>query len=488
MAFKLLGWLTGNGAEVDSNNQLLVSTNPDPTKAGADVAFYEKDHGVYTATRVALSPEVSEDAKLRVGLDTMLDFELFNYTNQRTNKHWYKITTLAMALTSNGLVTNSAGVTTQNTGCSLNTHRHFPLYTACPLYLETYMAFTNFLPGANTVINYGLFLPGAANFYNPGDGVGFRWTSAGLFGFQNYNGTENLVGPFTFNPVIGTVYKYTITLNQQYLEWWINDVLYASALASVGNPQPMAMGSAPFTINHYITNNGAAGNACQPKFTGYAVNLGDTNSNKPWQHQMAMMGFNGHLWPEGNASGTAVTTVQPAYNADAATTVPSTSAATANGLGGITDWAMVASEATAERILFSWQNPAAAVNVTGRNLVICGIRICSAVRTILVAATAGNPAFAVEMAYGASGVNPNIAEATTFANPTTKIYRKVFLGHQAWTTTAPVIGSLANDIDVKFTVPFVVHPGEWWALLIREFNSGAGGLVQTTCYVDSYWE
>ena len=97
-------------------------------------------------------------------------------------------------------------------------------------------------------------------------------------------------------------------------------------------------------------------------------------------------------------------------------------------------WAMVASEATVERILFSWQNPAAAVNVTGRNLYICGIRVCSAVRTILVAATAGNPAFAVEMGYGASGVNPNVAEATTFANPTTKIYRKVFLGHQAWTT------------------------------------------------------
>ena len=477
---------SGQAAQVDSNKQLLVTFNPDPTKAAP--VFFEKDHGTVLGTKTLLSPEVSETKRLKVGLETMIDQELFNYTNQRTNKHWYKITTLTMVLSSQGLVTNGLGVTTQNTGCSLNTHRHFPLFTSAPLIGEFDMTFTNFVPGANTVINYGFFLPGAANFYAPLDGVGFRWTSAGLQGFQNYNGTEVLTGALSFSPVVGTIYHYKIVVTQLVIEFWINNVLYSTMAVAVGNPQPIMMASVPLSINHYITNNGAAGNACQPKFTSYAVFIGDQNTSKPWADIMAGMGLNAQLLPEGNASGSFQTPVIPAYNADGATITPSISAAGANGLGGMTEFALVASESTAERIIFSYQNPAAAVNVTGRNIVIKGIRVCAAVRTILVAPTAGNNAYTVIMAYGASSVNPNTAEATTFANPTTKNFRKVYLGHQSFTTSAAPIGSLANDIDVKFNVPHILHPGEWFELLIRQFNTAAGGLVQMTCMVDAHYE
>jgi len=489
MGLLINGGISGTPADVDSNNQLKVTQNPDSTKAGASVLFTEKDHGTMTGTRSLGSPEVSETKRLKVGLETMIDHELFNYTIQRTNKHWYKITTLTMVLSSQGLMTNGLGVTTQNTGCSLNTHRHFPLFTSAPLIGEFDMAFTNFIPGANTVINYGFFLPGAANFYAPLDGVGFRWTSAGLFGFQNYNGVENLTGVIsTFTPVVGTVYHYKIVVTQLAIEFWINNTLYSTMAVSVGNPQPAMMASFPLTINHYITNNGAAGNICQPKFTSYAVFMGDQNLSKPWPDIVSGMGFNALLWPEGNATGVAVTPLIPAYNADVSTTVPSLTAATANGLGGVTDWALVASEVTAERILFSWQNPAAAVAVTGRNLVIRGIRVCSVVRTLLVAPTAGSNAFAVIMGYGASAVTPATAEATSFANPTTKNYRKIFLGNQNFVTPAAIAGTVSNDIDTKFTVPHIVHPGEWWAILVRQFNTGAGGLVQTSVYLDANFE
>ena len=63
-----------------------------------------------------------------------------------------------------------------------------------------------------------------------------------------------------------------------------------------------------------------------------------------------------------------------------------------------------------------------------------------------------------------------------------------FVQRQEHSLPAAPLGSLANDIDVKFTVPVVVHPCEWWALLVREFNTAAGGLVQTTVDIDGYWE
>jgi hypothetical protein len=486
--FKILGWLTNNGAEVDTNNQLLVKHNNDPLKGGSITMFTEKDAGAITGARYLSSPEVSDDFRLRVGLDTILDYELFNYTNQRNNKHLYKITTLTAALAANGLTTNGLGVTTQNTGMAFYTCRYFPIYTAMPTFVE-FNASLNIIPAANTVINFGLFTPGAANFYGPVDGVGFRWTAAGLIGFQNNNGTEGQnTAVMSFVPVLGTNYHYAISITQENIEFWINDVLYAELPVVAGNGQPMNQASLPVAFNHYITNNGAAGNVCQMKFTSYTVSLGDTNSSKPWAHIMAGMGLNGHLLPDNSGSGAYTTEVVTAYNADHATVIPSVSAATASGLGGTTDWALVITEATATRLLFSYQNPAPAVGTNGRNLYILGIRVCSVVRTLLVAPVAGLNAFQLEMGYGASGVNPNTADATTFANPTTKTYRKVPLGHQNFSPAAAVAGTNANDIDVKFQVPLVLHPGEFWGLFVREFNTAAGGLVQTCCYVDAYWE
>ena len=114
------------------------------------------DAGSISGTPFVMSPEVSQDYRIRAGIDTMLDYECFNYTNQRTNKHFYAITTLTMALAANGLMTNALGVTTQNTGVYFRTHRYFPLFTASSTFCE-FNASLSLIPAANTVINFGLF-------------------------------------------------------------------------------------------------------------------------------------------------------------------------------------------------------------------------------------------------------------------------------------------------------------------------------------------
>ena len=111
------------------------------------------------------------------------------------------------------------------------------------------------------------------------------------------------------------------------------------------------------------------------------------------------------------------------------------------------------------------------------------------VTTILVAPVAGVNCIQYDLAYGATAVSPATAEATTFANPTTKNYRKLPLGVQNWGTTAGApLGSVGNDVDVKFQVPLILAPGEFFGILVRELNTAAGGLISVGCLVDAYWE
>ena len=69
-----------------------------PETAGHVTIQSENDPGVATGERYVLSPETSDDYRLRVGRDSFLDNETFNYTNQNTAKFGYTATTLVMAL------------------------------------------------------------------------------------------------------------------------------------------------------------------------------------------------------------------------------------------------------------------------------------------------------------------------------------------------------------------------------------------------------
>jgi len=481
--------VAGNGgvvAEVDADRQLLVSTNQDPQKAGAVVLFSENDDGTKTGARYLQSPETSDDYRLRVGVDTLFDSETFAYASQNTAKHFYRLTTMTMVLSGGALTTNGLSVNTTALAVALNTNKYFPLFTAAPTYAEAKFALTN-IPGANTIIDFGLAIPGAANPYTPTDGCLFRYTSAGLLGVVNNNGTE-LTTLLDFTPVVNVVNHYIITVYQDEVEFWIDGVLYGAVATPSGQGTPLLSASAPFMIRQAHVG-GAAGAIVQGKLFAYGVSVGDLFMGKPWQAQTAGMGGNSAQGQSGQTQGS--THVFPANSAAIATTVPTNTTNTAVGLGGRTQVALIAS-ATTDLILFGYQNPAGTAVIPGKSLYLKRIKITGAVTTLLVAPTAGIPLLSFDLGYGSTAVTLATTESASFA-ATTKKARLIPIGHMGFsagvqTVTAPVAGSVGNELDFDFEAPVVVNPGEWVQVVMRCVNCGAGGLVSLAASINGYFE
>ncbi|MGL5734758.1 MAG: hypothetical protein ACRCYS_07820, partial [Beijerinckiaceae bacterium] len=119
-AQKIIGYVTGNGAEVTAGNRLRVdletdaATNPD--QVGGVRFFSENDPGARTGTPLIWAPETDGDSRLRVAQDILHDCETFNYTAQNTGKHFYANTTMVNAWSAAGLTTNSGNIVTTTTG------------------------------------------------------------------------------------------------------------------------------------------------------------------------------------------------------------------------------------------------------------------------------------------------------------------------------------------------------------------------------------
>ena len=473
--------------EVDADKQLFVKTNTDPTKAGAAIFFSENDAGVKTGARYLQSPETSDDFRLRVGIDTLHDSENFAYASQNTGKHFIRLTTMATALSGGALTLNSGSVNTTSIGTAYSTNKYFPLFTAAPTYVETKLALTG-VPGANTVIDFGLAIPGAANPYAPTDGALFRFTSAGLFGVVNNNGTELTTSAFAFTPVANQVYHFVTTIYQDETEFWIDGVLYGSIDTPTGQGAPLLSASAPWMVRQAHVG-GAAGTIVQAKVFSYGVSCGDFASNKPWPAQMAGMGGNSAQGQSGQTQGS--TAIFPANSAVVATTVPTNTTNTAVGLGGRTQIALALS-ATTDLILFGYQVPAGTAVIPGKSLYLKRIKITSAVTTALVAPVAGIPMVSLDLGYGSTAVTLATTESASMA-ATTKKARLIPLGFVQWsgnvqTVTAPVIGSVGNELDFDFEAPIVVNPGEWVQIILRNVNAAAGGLVSFGASINGYFE
>ena len=239
---------------------------------------------------------------------------------------------------------------------------------------------------------------------------------------------------FPFSPVINTNYKYTLSIGKEQIEYYIDDVLYNILNVVTTLDQPFLAGSQPVCINHYITNDGAAGSICQMNFTSYSVSFADWQTTKSCNHIESGMGLTGNLLTNGYASGSYQTPVYPAYNSVIATTTPiSGGTGFAVGLGGRTQWVPGEIETAMERIIYSYQNPVPYSGQTGRNLYITGVKVSSVVTSTLASATT---CYCLDLGYGSTSQNLDAVESTTFSSPTTKSYRKVPLGFQKFSANS----------------------------------------------------
>jgi hypothetical protein len=463
------------GANLDAGGNVKTSLTLDPAYMGGVRLFSENDAGDITGTPHNVSPETSSDFRLRVGLDSVWDDDNFNYTAQNFNKHKYTSNTLTMTWAGGFLNTNGSSVTTTGTGCQLQTYRHFPLQGGGGLYCEVSLALSN-TPVTNCNIDFGLFLPGAASTNTPLDGVYFRINSGGVFGVINVNGTETTTAAFTFSPVINRVYKYNISLSDSQIEFWIDDILYASADKPVGVGSVMYGGSAPFAVRQHHTGTTSA--VIQARIANYTVSVADMDNSRMWASNKAGQGLSGVQTPSGGAAGQTANNVNSTVPATA--TLSNTAAGYAT-MGGRFLFAAVAGAET-DYALFAYLNPVPTANITGRNLVIRGVWIETYNAVVAVATTP--TVLEWTLGVGSTAVSLATADAAATRSP-----KRIGLGSQSFLVGA-LAGANSERCDVNLDAPVVVEPGTYMHIILRVpyGTATATELFRGMVGVNAYWE
>ena len=462
MSVSLIGKDGINIATITNGVPIFTGAATSPAGVGAIRTFSENDAGDETGTPYLASPETTSDYRLRSVLDTNLDSEVFCYANQNTGKHSYTATTLTMALSGNALVTNSGNITTINTAAFFRTQQYFEL---CGSQSSTYATFEAALSAAlatNTTIDFGMFLQSGTSPYVPTDGCYFRITSAGFQGVINFAGSETTTSVFAFTHTINQVYAFTIAANTDKVEFWIDDILYATLDTQVSNGTPFASQALPVQIRHAIGAT-AAGAALSLRLFSYAVQVND-QTNLPFQHIATMRGGSTQV-QQGATTGGQLTTYALGAEPAAVTLTASTAPAT-NTLGGLFLLPVAITPAASDYPLFAWQNPAGTAAIPGKVFVCTSVIIGDL--SVTTALTGGPLLLEWAVGYGSTAATLATTESTTFtAGGTTKIARKIPLGAQGLAATSAV-GVVAPGFQRDFSAaPLPVNPGEYLHIILR---------------------
>lgn len=461
----IVGAASGTGADVDADRQVLVKTNSDPAKAGAAALYCVNDEGERRGSRYLKSPEVSQDFRLRVGLDTILFTDTFNATTQNTGNWRHAFATMTMTQSAGFLNVNAAGTSTASGNFAfLQTWRHFPLLGTAPLAVEFTGQYDR-TPTANEIVQFGLGV--ATGAADPVDGVWFEMSGAGLFGVQRYNSgvatkTELISGATLAADLPTNVnHKFVAVIGEREIEWWVDDVLYAESLVPAANGQPFITSSLPAFIQKY--NSALVGASPNTVFRlgDLSITLMDMNANMTWANQMASCGLGLQGLNGGTMGSPQVQWANTALPAAAAAT--NTTAALGAFLGGLFQMNAPATSAT-DVIVASYQNPQGGVNQTPRTMKLRGIKVDCINQAVAVATT--GTVFAVAVAWGATNVSLATTETGSFVTATAKARRVQPIGVITFPVGAAV-GASGGTIQFDFEAPLVVNPGEFVQIIVK---------------------
>lgn len=454
--FSLLGKASGNVAEVDANNQLLVALNQDPTKAGA-VRLYDSGGNPIG---------VEENGSLSVSQDNLIFSEQVDGSAVNTNKWTSATSVLAIAQASGFITLNSANATTANGYGILTSILNLPFYGDLPTEI-TFSAKIGAQPQANATIELGVGY--AATNATPTDGAFFRWSPAGAFQAVVNNGgvetTAAIVGP----PANGIKTTFAIVTAENHVQFSVNDTLVADIPNPPGISYPFGAGHQPIFAR--VITGGVAPLQAPSIAIGQvtAVQL-SINQYRTWQDVLADLGLGAYQSPVTFAQTTNRANSSAPASLALSNTVPSLAT-----LGG--EWQVAAlAAANTDYALFGFQVPAPF------RMKVYGVRIWSGVL--------GAAVLTPTVLDWTLGINGSAASlATADSPPTSWAPRRIPLGAQLFTAAA-AIGAVSPDIVQSFRAPMIIDAGRYLHVILRIPN-GAGTaalLYRGGVFIDAQFE
>jgi hypothetical protein len=484
MSVILKGGASSDLANVDGNKNLNVVTPSTATNAGFIIAAGESSDGTaplsgMTAVgRKNIAAEVNGDYQLRVGLENMLFYDIFNGVTFNTSVYSGVDTTMTKALSGGFLNLNSGNSVTAGQGTIVRTYRNFTVYGPSPIYIETFFQISQ-VPQTNNVCEWGCMY--ASGVTIPTDGVYFRINNVGtLECVVNTNGIEQQSVVTGAVIASNTTYHTIIAIDEDQAQFWFNDIYVSIPIPRGTAGAGITLGSSyPLMFREYNSN--TVGTAQQFRVGRCRVSQGSIATNKPWNEAMAGAGLHSFTTPPGVV--TATGTANYANSAAPAAGTLSNTAQAYSTLGGQWQAVMVAGAET-DYALFGYQNPPGSATIPARNLYINNVRIGETFNT--VAANAATPII-LQWGFAGGSTSTSLAAADS-ATAGTRSPRRVTLGGQQFATGA-VVGSVSPGFGFQFVPPVIVEPGTYAHVILKVVSGTAtGNNIRGSVTISGNWE
>lgn len=480
-------------ANVDATFNLNVNTPVDEGTAGFVAMSSEVDAGDVLGTRTQRALEVSDDYRLRVGVDTLWLNKSFAGTV--LDVAFVQVATTMTYTQAVGFgVLNSGNATASGNTINLSTKKTFPLFGTFANIIETQIREAN-PTSTNSSSEWGLgLMTGVAT---PLDGVFWRRLAGGqLQGVVNFAGVENVVNIDTSacpsRSGVGLysatdVNKYVMVVSHDKIFFWINDILCGDLAVPVNQGSPTQ--SAALPLQFRVVNSGIASAARRIEIGFVNVTLGDAITARSWPATINANGGSSIQTQQGTAiaqTSNSLTTAlaAPTFTANTAPANPAlggkwiTTAPMTVGTSGL------ATVADVHYPLFSYLNPAGTVAIPGKDLVIRGIRIGETVVSAVLGATYTQ----VEWLAGFGSSAATLATVDGVGPPTTVSPKRIHLGSQGFLALAPA-GTTAPGFFVDFgDAPQVVPPGSYLHIIVSFFGNAATGTLRGSVIPIGYFE
>jgi len=443
---------SSNLAEVDANGNLGVNLPTTIGQAGYAVIAGEAHSGASGAARVVRAARVSTDGRLRAGNDSLYWQDTFNHAQQDTSAYQIVTSTATTSMTGGYWVYNAGNSVASGAVARIQTYRTFQLNAFSSIEIGFRARFA-LAPQTNNVVEFGLGI--ATTTTTPTDGVYFKLNSAGaLVGVININGTETTTGSLTA-PSPNVVYYYRIVIDQDRVEFFIDDVLGEAITIPNTASGPALARALPLLTRLY--NSAATSSAQRFELADVSVLAKDLHLLRPFPMVQSGMCASAITAPRGTSP------AQLANYANSAAPASATLSNTAAGYttpGGQWQFAAVAGAET-DYALFAYQVPAAAAASGNRNLYITGIRIEAMNTVVAVATTATVMQWAI--AFGSTAVSLATTDSATAG---TRGPRRIALGLQTFPVGATV-GATATPINHSFRTPQLVEAGTFVHVILK---------------------
>ena len=277
MAFKIIGSISGNVAEVDILNQQLVALPQSVNATNTTRVGY---------TFIAAGPNarplqsMGPMGRLATGVQTM---ELYDPIDGAAVNAmiWNQAAVnlvIAQSATTGFMVLNNTALTTINSSCqitSIKTIQHINTFIPTVRFLFK----TPNVAQSNATMEIG-FLE-ATGSANPTNGAFFRWTNAGEFRCVTVFNSVETVSAVLAMPTVNTVHACHINYQGTRVEFWYNNVLLVEVVNPGGNPSPMSSSRLPFGAR-VLVGGTIPVTAPELHISGISLWRNDLNTNKLW--------------------------------------------------------------------------------------------------------------------------------------------------------------------------------------------------------------